>query len=185
MRGLLHQFDAAVVAAGARIDTTALPAAERPDILADARDVALGKIRPGRKIVVVGGGKIGLTLAESLKTMGADVVVVEREKRIAGDVMPTWKWRHSAWIEELAIETLTGSRVVRIGADGVTVVDATGRERQIEADMVIAAWPSRANQELLADLEWSIDELHGCGDALAPRGLTQAIHDGYRLGCRL
>jgi 2,4-dienoyl-CoA reductase (NADPH2) len=51
--------------------------------------------------------------------------------------------------------------------------------------MVIAASPSRGNQELIADLEWSIDELHGCGDCLVPRGLTQAIHGGYRLGCRL
>ncbi len=60
-----------------------------------------------------------------------------------------------------------------------------GRNSEFEADMVIAAWPSRGNQELVAELEWSIDELHGCGDAMAPRGLTQAIHDGYRLGCRL
>ena len=25
----------------------------------------------------------------------------------------------------------------------------------------------------------------GCGDAMVPRGLTQAIHDGYRLGVRI
>jgi 2,4-dienoyl-CoA reductase (NADPH2) len=185
MRGLLHQFDAAVVATGARIDTTLLPVPARPDILADAHEVALGKIQPGRRIVVIGGGKIGLTLAESLKTSGADVVVVERDKRIAGDVMPTWKWRHTAWIEELEIEVHTSSRLLHIGEDGVTIVDGSGKERRIEADMVIAAWPSRGNQELVAELEWSMDELHGCGDALVPRGLTQAIHDGYRLGCRL
>jgi len=23
------------------------------------------------------------------------------------------------------------------------------------------------------------------GDAMAPRGMTSAIHDGYRLGCRI
>ena len=185
MRGLLHRFDAAVVATGARTDTLALPVPERPDILVDACDVALGKVPPGRRIVVIGGGKIGLTLAESLKTAGSDVTVVEREKRIAGDVMPTWKWRHSAWIEELAIPTHTGSRVVRIGTDSVTIMNGGGEELRIEADMVIAASPSRSNQELMADLEWSIDELHGCGDALVPSGLTHAIHGGYRLGCRL
>jgi 2,4-dienoyl-CoA reductase (NADPH2) len=30
-----------------------------------------------------------------------------------------------------------------------------------------------------------IDEVHGCGDAMVPRGLTQAIHYGYWLGVRL
>jgi len=27
--------------------------------------------------------------------------------------------------------------------------------------------------------------VHGCGDSLVPRGLTQAIHDGFRLGARI
>jgi 2,4-dienoyl-CoA reductase (NADPH2) len=163
----------------------AFPRPERAGMLVDARAVAFGKVTPGRKVVVVGGGKIGLTLAESLKSSGTDVAVVEADKRIAGDVMPTWKWRHSAWIDELEIPTYTGSRLTQIGGDSVTIVDGAGRERRIEADMVVAAAPSRANQELISQLEWSIDELHGCGDAMAPRGLTQAIHDGYRLGCRI
>jgi 2,4-dienoyl-CoA reductase (NADPH2) len=30
-----------------------------------------------------------------------------------------------------------------------------------------------------------VDELHGIGDALVPRGLLQAIHEGYRLGVRI
>lgn len=184
MRSALHQFDAAVVATGARVDFQALPPAEEQGLLADARDVALGKVAVGRRVVVIGGGKIGLTLAESLKTSGAEVVVVERAKRIAGDVMPSWKWRHTSWIEELNIPTVTGCRVTRING-GVTVVDDKGRETQLPADTVIAASPARGNQELFGELEWSIDELHGCGDAMVPRGLTEAIHDGYRLGCRL
>jgi 2,4-dienoyl-CoA reductase (NADPH2) len=185
MRGILHQFDAAVVATGARIDLHALPTPEEPSLLVDAADVALGKILAGQKIVMIGGGKIGLTLAESLKTSGADVIIIERGKRIAEDVMPTWKWRHTAWVEELEIPTYTSSRVTRIGKGGVTMVDDKNQQHTFAADMVIAAWPSRGNQELVAELEWSIDELHSCGDAAIPRGLTQAIHDGYRLGCRL
>jgi 2,4-dienoyl-CoA reductase (NADPH2) len=185
MRDILHQFDVAVVAAGARTDFTALPAPEAPGILVGARDVALGKVKLPHRVVVLGGGKVGLTLAESLKTNGHDVVVVEREKRIAGDVMPSFKWRHSAWIEELEIDTFTNSRVTRIGKSSVTIVDADGAEHEIAAEMVIAASPARGNQELIGELEWSIDELHGCGDAMVPRGLTQAIHDGYRLGCRI
>ncbi|MEZ5788105.1 MAG: FAD-dependent oxidoreductase [Xanthobacteraceae bacterium] len=185
MRSLLHQFDAAVVATGARIDLAALPAPEAPDTLVAAHDVALGRVTPGRNVVVIGGGKVGLTLAESLKNAGHDVTVVESEKRIAGDVMPSWKWRHTAWVEELDIPVLTMSRVVRIGDGGVTVLNGKDEERQVPADTVIAAAPSRGNQELVAELEWSIDELHVCGDSAVPRGLTQAIHDGYRLGCRL
>lgn len=185
MRSILHEFDAAIVAAGARADCAVLPEPDAPGVLVAAEDIALGRVAPAHKLVVIGGGKIGLTLAESLKSAGHDVVVVEGGRRIAGDVMPSWKWRHAAWMEELEIPVLTMSRVVRIGADGVTISNGQDKERHLPAEMVIAASPSRGNQELVGELEWSIDELHVCGDCAVPRGLTQAIHDGYRLGCRL
>jgi len=42
--------------------------------------------------VVIGRGKVGLTIAEALrKNQGADVTVVEKNKRIAGDVKPSFK----------------------------------------------------------------------------------------------
>ena len=65
------------------------------------------------------------------------------------------------------------------------VVDAKGKETSIPADTVIASAPRRANQEMFAEFEWMIDELHGCGDALMPRGMDAAIHEGYRLGARI
>ena len=186
MRGMLHQYDVAVVATGARIDHSLLPRPTQDGLLVDAADVASGKVTPGQRVVVLGGGKIGLTLAEALKhNHGRDVVVVESDKRIAGDVMPSFKWRHTAWIEELGIPAHTSSQVLAIGDGGVRIRRADGTEEFLPADTVIAAVARRPNQELFHELEWMIDELHGCGDSLVPRGLTQAIHDGFRLGARL
>jgi 2,4-dienoyl-CoA reductase (NADPH2) len=186
MRGMLHQYDVAVVATGARIDHSLLPRPTQDGLLVDAADVASGKVVPGQRVVVLGGGKIGLTLAESLKhNHGRDVAVVESDKRIAGDVMPSFKWRHTAWIEELGIPAHTGCKVLAIGDGGVRIARADGTEEFLPADTVIAAVTRRPNQELFHELEWMIDELHGCGDSLVPRGLTQAIHDGFRLGARL
>ena len=55
----------------------------------------------------------------------------------------------------------------------------------VAADSVIAAGPRKSNQELFREFEWMIDELHGCGDALIPRGMDAAIAEGYRLGVRI
>jgi len=185
MRSLLHQYDAAVLAVGARIDREALRSIAGHERILDGLAVARGELPAGGRVVVIGGGKVGLTLAESLRTGGADVTIVEAEKRIAGDVMPSFKWRHTAWLDELEIATLTSSRVTRVTAEGCTVVNAKGEERMVPADTVIATAPRRANQELFHDFEWMIDELHGCGDALIPRGIDAAIHEGYRLGARI
>ncbi len=186
MRSMLHQYDVAVVATGARIETELLPKPAQDGLMVDAADVASGKVQPGQRVVVLGAGKMGLTLAESLKqNHGRDVTIVERDKRIAWDVMPSFKWRHSAWIGELKIPVHTSARVLKIGDGGVTIQTSDGETVVLEADTVIAAVQRRPNQELFHELEWMIDELHGCGDSLVARGLTQAIHDGYRLGCRL
>jgi 2,4-dienoyl-CoA reductase (NADPH2) len=88
-------------------------------------------------------------------------------------------------VEELNIRTLTSSRPKRVTAEGVTVVNAKSEETFIPADSVIAAGPRKANQELFREFEWMIDELHGCGDALIPRGMDAAISEGYRLGVRI
>ena len=185
MRSVLHQYDACVVAAGAHTDRSRcahLPGAER---LLDAFDVAHGRVQPGRRVVVVGGGKIGLTIAESLrKHRSAEVTVVETSRRIAGDVKPSFKWRHSAWVEELGIACLTGAQLLAVDDAGATVRDAKGVETKIPADSVILAAAAPAH-ELLHEFEWMIDELHGAGDALVPRGLEQAIQEGFRLGVRL
>jgi len=185
MRSVLHQYDVAVVAAGARIDRRLLPPCEQPGLVVDALEVAAARVKCGHRVVVLGAGKVGLTVAESLKTRGHEVTIVESAKRIAGDVQPSFKWRHTAWVEDLKIECLTGTRAKNVTSAGVTVVNDKGEEKFIAADTVVGAVMRCGNQELFHELEWMIDELHGCGDALVPRGLTQAIHDGYRLGVRI
>jgi 2,4-dienoyl-CoA reductase (NADPH2) len=185
MRELLHTYDVAVIATGTALDRTVLPKVEDGREIVDAMDVALGKIKASGTVVVLGGGKVGLTLAESLATQGHTVTIIESEKRLAGDVMPSFKWRHTSWVEELKIGAVTGARISKVAADGVHVTDAKGVARVIPADTIIAASPRKANNGLMIDFEWMIDELYSCGDAVLPRGLGPSIHDGYRLGCRV
>ena len=184
MRDHLHEYDAAVIATGARLDRAQLPPIEDGVEVLSAVEVACGRKKTTGKVVIIGGGKVGLTLAESLATQKIDVTIVEKEKRIAGDVMPSWKWRHTAWVDELGIPVAAGAKVVKIDKDGVHIEDKKGA-RVIPADTVVAAWPAAPLQELIHDFEWMVDEVHPCGDAVTPRGFGVAIQDGYRLGCRI
>jgi 2,4-dienoyl-CoA reductase (NADPH2) len=186
MRSVLHQYDVCVVAAGAKIDHRRFAHLEGAERMLDALDVAHGRVQAGRRVVVVGGGKIGLTLAESLrKHQQAEVTVVEAEKRIAGDVKPSFKWRHASWVEELGIPCRTSSRLVKVDAEGATIVDGKGERVLIPADSVILATEMAPAHALFGEFEWMVDELHGVGDAVIPRGLEQAIQEGFRLGVRL
>ena len=186
MRSVLHQYDVCVVAAGATLDRSRHAHVKGAERMVDALDVAHGRVQPGARVVVVGGGKIGLTVAESLrKHRGATVTVVESGKRIAGDVKPSFKWRHASWVEELGIACLTSATLVEVGADGVTVRNAKGEDTFVAADTVIQADGVTPAHALFHEFEWMVDELHGAGDAVIPRGLEQAIQEGFRLGVRL
>ncbi|MCX7141332.1 MAG: FAD-dependent oxidoreductase [Proteobacteria bacterium] len=186
MRSVLHQYDVCVIAAGASADRSQYANMEGADLMVDALDVAHGRVAAGKRVVVVGGGKVGLTIAEALrKNQGAEVTVVERNKRIAGDVKPSFKWRHASWVEELGIPCLTSSRLVKVTKDGATVRDGKGVEIVLPADTVIFADGAKPAHELFHEFEWMVDELHGVGDAMIPRGLEQAIQEGFRLGVRL
>ncbi len=185
MREMLHTYDVAVIATGTLLNCAALPPTEDGRRIIDGLDVALGKEKADGAVAVLGGGKIGLTIAESLASQGHAVTIIESAKRLAGDVIPTFKWRHSAWVEELKIASITGARMLKVAADGIHVIDGNGEKRLVVADTVIAASPRVSNHALMSSLEWMIDELHVCGDAVLPRGLGPSIHDGYRLGCRV
>ena len=63
--------------------------------------------------------------------------------------------------------------------------DAKGEETFVPADTVFFAAGAKPAHELFHEFEWMVDELHGVGDALIPRGLEQAIQEGFRLGVRL
>jgi 2,4-dienoyl-CoA reductase (NADPH2) len=186
MRSVLHQYDVCVIAAGASIDRGRHAHVKGAERMLDALDVAHGRVKAGQRVVVVGGGKIGLTLAEALrKHQGAEVTVIEPAKRIAGDVKPSFKWRHASWVEELGIACLTSTTLAEVGADGVKVRNAKGEESFVPADTVIQADGVAPAHPLFHEFEWMIDELHGVGDAVIPRGLEQAIQEGFRLGVRL
>jgi 2,4-dienoyl-CoA reductase (NADPH2) len=186
MRSVLHQYDVCVIAAGATLDRARYAHVKGAERMLDALDVAHGRAKTGKRVVVVGGGKIGLTLAESLrKHQEAEVTVIESDKRIAGDVKPSFKWRHASWVEELGIKCLTSSTLVEVSADGVKVRNAKGEESFVAADTVIQADGAAPAHPLFHEFEWMVDELHGVGDAVIPRGLEQAIQEGFRLGVRL
>ncbi len=138
------------------------------------------QIPDARRVVVLSAERAGLVLAERLAETGAEVTIVS-EGKLGPDVIPTFKWRHTSWIEEHGLEVLTQAHIDSIAADGVHV---TWRDesRFLPADRVVVAGPRRPVNDLIRDLEFSVDELHSVGDAILPRSVANAVHEGFRIG---
>ncbi len=177
--------DVAVVATGAGLGGPDFPV-EGP-APASAFDVLAGRVEPAGRVAVLGGERLGLITAEHLAARGAKVTVVEPSRQIGSDVTPTFRWRHAAWVKELGIEARTGATVLRVEPGRVVLAGPAGErgEEAIAFDAVVLAGPRRARQELARTLEFAVDELYLVGDAVLPRSLTQAVHEGFRLGARI
>lgn len=143
-----------ILATGARPRRLNIAGEDAPGVhalrsIADADAIESG-LRSGRRLVVIGGGYIGLEVAASARARGMDVVVVEREgrlmARVASPVLSAFvqdyherqgvTFRLEADVAEIEVE---GGRV-----GGVRLTDG----RRETADMVLVGVGAVPNVEL-------------------------------------
>jgi CoA-dependent NAD(P)H sulfur oxidoreductase len=92
--------------------------------------------RSPRKATVVGGGYIGLEVAENLCRLGMEVSLVEAEDRVALAYGPEVAERVEEHLEENGVRVYTGTKVEGFGGDG-RVRGVRFEDGELEADLAI------------------------------------------------
>jgi len=176
--------DVCVVATGAAIEKSPLPGLSEDRVIYADRFTESDSVT-GKKIIVLGGNRAGLVVGERLAREGNEVAIVDQGEKIAGDVIPTFKWRHMSWVRDLEIELIKDTVAVAVSIEGLHLRDKGGNDRIRPFDFVVISGPHRANNRLTRDLIFSCDELYTVGDAVLPRNLCDAVHEGYKIGVRI
>ena len=149
------------------------------------RDVLMGKVELGQKVVVVGGGLTGSELAYDLASFGKkDVVLVELLDSIlaAGAPVPTSvKMMLTDLLERFDVDIKTGHRIVSVEDDGAHIADAQGRETAIAADNVIFAIGLKAKPSLAEKLMGTGITVYQAGDGCAIGNIRTAVADAYEI----
>jgi len=149
------------------------------------REVLSGKVKLGKKAVVIGGGRIGCELADFLVEKGQEVVILEILPELAMDAFP---WIRKVLLERLqkkGIQAYTGVKEERIVEKGVEIVDSSGQRVLIETDKVILSVGSLPNSSLSRSFEGTAVEFYEAGDCKEPRKILEAIHEGYTIAKKL
>ena len=81
-------------------------------------------------------------------------------------------------LEERGVNKACGAKVTQVTDDAV-VYEKDGQTVSVPADTVIIAAGYRSNNELEDQLEGLVDDLSVVGDAVAPRKILTAVHEGY------
>ncbi len=149
-------YDKLVIATGASPIRPALPGLDLPQVFFmrtpdDAVSLRSAVEAGGiKKAVVVGGGFIGLEIAENLTSMGVRCNVLD----MAPHVLPGFDEEVQVFVEnhlaEHGIHTMTGTRFEGVLGEGKVEKVQTDR-RALKADMVVLSIGIRANTAFLAD----------------------------------
>jgi NADPH-dependent 2,4-dienoyl-CoA reductase/sulfur reductase-like enzyme len=158
------------------------PVIEGLDDVATSDDVLLGKRDVGSRVLVVGGGMVGLETAEFLADRGRVVTVVEQLGDVAGDLDPISKKLLLRSLEKRGVVILTDTVVQRF--DGSTAIAETGDGVQTlgEFDTVICSVGATSENGLSQKLRRSGIDVYPIGDAKSVRNIVEAAIDGYEIG---
>ncbi len=175
--------DSVVLATGANYIKGKAPGFDRENVVS-VLDVLNGTAEVGDKVVVWGNRKPGIGVGLFLAKQGKKVTIVGSERRLGKDVNPSFRWRFAAYLRENKVITYNDCDIEEITDDGVTVKTYDGYRFPVKADTVVCA-ERRANESLQDAVREEGIELFVIGDALVPRSLSSAVHDGYRIGIRI
>lgn len=125
-------------------------------------DLVLEKIKAAEKVVVIGGGFIGVEFAEQISILGKDVTLIELADSCLSQAFDR---KYTDQIETLmkdhGIKILTGSKVQKIvGTDKVEAVEVEGGNI-ISADLVLLGMGARPNTELAEEAGLKINARGG------------------------
>jgi 2,4-dienoyl-CoA reductase (NADPH2) len=147
-------------------------------------DVMSGKAQVGDSVVVYGNRKPGIGCALYLAKQGKKVTIVGKEKSAGFDVNPSFKWRYMIYMRQNGITVYNDCDIQEINAEGLVVRSYDGVRWPIKCDTVVVS-ERVPNESLKKVVQSEGIELFVIGDALIPRNLSSAVHDGYRIGMRL
>ncbi|MEP6622822.1 MAG: FAD-dependent oxidoreductase, partial [Acidimicrobiia bacterium] len=174
--------DAVVIATGPRWTAPAVAGRDLPHVVGPGSTTAWfvdGASVPD-PVVIVGGGKPGLTLAAALRARGAAITVIESSRVFGVELGLPGRFRMVADIEAAGVRLLAETEVVEIRADSLTVTTA-GTPRTIAAAAVVvctrvSGTPDLATETVAAGLTTFV-----VGDALAARGFEGITRDAEDL----
>jgi NADPH-dependent 2,4-dienoyl-CoA reductase/sulfur reductase-like enzyme len=135
----------------------------------------------GRRVVVVGGGLVGVELAEFLVDRGRAVVVLEASESFAAQMAPPRRWRVLHHLRESGVTLHARVRVESIGDEGVVFLDEDGERHTAPADAVLIAAGTRDNPEGVACFAGLAPEVIAIGDCAGLGYIEGAVSDAARV----
>lgn len=170
--------DRVVLATGSVPVVPAIPGLDDP---LTAEEVLTGRRDPGQRVLILGGGLVGIEAAELLAGQGREVVVVELLDDVARDMEAITRKMTLARLAQLPVAIHRGTRLVRlVDGEAFAVPADGGGERSIGCfESVLVSVGHRAFDPLSSALREAGVEVSVIGDAARPGQIRDAVRAGF------
>ena len=179
-----QQPDVVVVATGATPYRTIIPGRDKPHVYTYL-DILSGSVKPGKKVAVVGGQKIGCEVAEFIADKGSNVELTDPTDTFCQDSGQKIRWLLMERLEnESKIEMRIKTTVEKIEETSITVQKEGSTEQIDGIDMVVLCMGKVSTNELADQLkaDAKVPEIYLVGDCIRPRKITEAVAEGAAVG---
>jgi pyruvate/2-oxoglutarate dehydrogenase complex dihydrolipoamide dehydrogenase (E3) component len=175
--------DVVIEAIGAQPAAVDIPT-DFPEKIASAWAVLAGQQVPGQKVLVVGGGMVGLETADFLVSQGKQVVLIELLDHLGQTITPTARATLLSRLASQNVQTITGVLLEHWGHDGVLLRKRDGSVLLLpDIENVVVAVGARSNRlkfPKLTGIDWK-----RVGDCERPRDILAAVCEAAEVAVEL
>ncbi|MCB2148562.1 MAG: FAD-dependent oxidoreductase [Deltaproteobacteria bacterium] len=204
--------DAMILATGATPLSPNIPGCDLPHVV-QAWDVLANRVITGRRVVIIGGGAVGVETALFLAEKGTlsaegvkfllvnraedpetlfematrgtrQVTLVEMLDKVGKDIGKSTRWGMMQELSRMGVTTVNRTTVVEICFEGLKV-EKDGQQETIPADTVVVAAGASSYNPLQQVVEKLGIAFKVAGDAGQVALAFDAVHQGYRAGMEI
>lgn len=178
------RYDAVVLATGGAPLVPDLPGIHGENVCT-AQEAVGAKCAPVGKLLVIGGGLVGIETCDVLASAGNEVTVLEMTDTLGGDMPDKDRFHMFKHLEQAGVTFMTGTKVKEFTGDGA-VCETGGEEVTLSGydGIVLAMGFSSCNP--LAEIAKEVcDEVHVIGVAAKRGDAMDAIEDAALLALNI
>lgn len=175
--------DVIVIAAGGDAIIPNIPGVQLGKVVL-TEQVLREQVEVGENVVIIGGGQVGLEVAEFLGEKGKKVSVLEMLDDVGGDMYGLIKAQLLQRLKELGVQIYTRTRAEAITEAGVAA--SKGNDTlTIKADHVVLSVGYRGKAKYIDSFKELAPEIYSIGSCVKQGNIFEAIQQGFDIGSKI